>query len=114
MADVVRDYLKSRDYADPVILGGLEGLVRRWESVAESVAAGNAQEWSDYLNDMDGRRILEEAMAIAPAEERALWIERVQTADKKIRPHLKPTKDCLCYSREHHWWYYHEPIGGLF
>jgi len=123
MADVVRDYLQSRNYAEHVIRGGLDGLVRNWEYVAESVAAGETQYRDDYLNDMDGRRILEEAMDVAPAEDKTVWIERVRTADKKIRLHLCPTKECLWgednarkygYSRDRDWWYYLEPVRGLF
>jgi hypothetical protein len=123
MADVVRDYLQSRNYAEPVIRGGLDGLVRNWESVAESVASGESQYRDDYLNDMDGRRILEEAMDVAPDDDKALWVERVRTADEKIRLHLRPTKECLWgednarkygYSRNRDWWYYLEPVRGLF
>jgi hypothetical protein len=78
----------------------------------ESVANGQAQGRDEYVNDMDGRGIREEALAIAPAEERALWM-RVPAAEKKIRTHLKPSKDCLRDSREGHCWYYHEPQGRL-
>jgi hypothetical protein len=123
MNDVVREYLRSKDYADHVIRGGLEGLVRMWEHTVESVATGVAQDRDEYLNDMDGRRILEEALAIAPVEGRALWVERVQAADVKIRPHLKPSQECLWGddnarkygdSRERDWWYYYEPKAGLY
>lgn len=123
MHDVVREYLRSRDYADHVIRGGLEGLVGSWEYTVESVASGAEQCRDDYLNEMDGRRILEEALAIASAEERALWIERARAADEKIWPHLKPSEECLWgddnarkygYSRERDWWYYYEPKSGLY
>ena len=123
MSDIVREYLRSKDYADYVIRDGLEGLVRRWEYVVASVVAGKVQYGDDYLNDMDGRRILEEALAVAPADERSQWAARVQAADDKIRPHLIPSDECIWgddiarkegYSRERDWWYYHSPRAGLF
>lgn len=116
--------MRSRNYADHVIRGGLEGLVLRWEHVVESVAQGKGIvfERDEYLNDMDGRRILEEALQVASTEDSSLWAARVQAADEKIRPHLIPSDECIwgddnarkCgYSREHDWWYYHEPRKGL-
>ena len=122
MSDIVRDYLRSRRYTDHVIRGGLEGLVRMWEHVVASVASGESQDRDDYLNDMDGRRILEEALAVAPAEERSKWAARVQAADDRIRLYLIPTEECLWgddnarkegYSRKRDRWYYHSPKGGL-
>lgn len=112
----------SRDYADHVVRGGLEGLVRTWECVVESVASGREQDNDEYLNDMDGRRILEEALAIASSPERARWVERVRIADERIRPHLVPTEECIWgeanaekygYSRVRDWWHCHRPIAGL-
>jgi hypothetical protein len=118
MADTVRAYLQSRNYADFVVRDGLAGLVRSWERTVTSVVAGEEQEQDDYLNDMDGRRILEEALQVAPAEEQAQWVGRVRIADERIRAKLVPTSECLWgeenaarygYSREHDWWYYHRP-----
>ena len=119
MGDPVRDFLASREYADFVIRDGLPGLVASWEAAVASVAGGEEQYQDDYLNDMDGRRILEEAMAAAPPAERSAWAERVRVADETIRRHLVPTASCLWgeenaakhgYSRDVDWWYYHRPI----
>src|SRR6266571_4266274 len=84
----------------------------------KSVVSGEAQYQDDYLNDMDGRRILEEALQVAPPEERSKWLEHVRTADERIREHLVSTSECIWgeenaakhgYSRERDWWYYHRP-----
>ena len=116
--DVVREYLKAKQCADFVVRDGLEGLVRGWERVAASVAAGEEQFQDDYLNDMDGRRILAEALAIAPSEERGNFDARIAAADKMIRSNLVPTQTCIWgeansvkygYDRERDWWYFHRP-----
>jgi hypothetical protein len=123
MSDKVRDYLTKRGTADHVVRGGLAGLVRAWEQTVESVASGREQCSDDYLNDMDGRDILEGALAAAPPEERAQWAQRVRVADEKIRRCLVPTEACIWgdenarrhgYSRDVQWWYYHRPSGGLY
>jgi hypothetical protein len=118
VTDVVRDYLRSHGYADFVVRDGLAGLVRSWERTVASVAAGEEQYQDDYLNDMDGRRILEEALEVAGPEDRSNWVDRVRVADDTIRGHLVPTNGCIWgddnavkhgYSRERDWWYYHRP-----
>jgi hypothetical protein len=118
MKDVVREYLSAKGYADRVVGGGIPYLVAAWERTAASIVAGKAQDWDDYLDAMDGRRILEEALSIALPEERAKWISRVRAADDQGRAHLVPTEVCIWgeanaekhgYSRERDWWYYHRP-----
>jgi hypothetical protein len=116
--DVVRDFLKAKGCADVVVRDGLEGLVRGWERVAASVAAGEEQFQDDYLNDMDGRQILADALAIATSEERGNVEPRVAVADQLMRSHLVPTQTCIWgdensvkygYDRERDWWYFHRP-----
>ncbi len=118
MMDVVWDYLASQGYADFVVREGLPGLVRRWEASVKWVVSGKSLDEESYRDDMDGRRILEEALNIARPEERAEWTRRVQTADDQIKAHLVPTKDCIWgekvaaeygYNRQRDWWYYHRP-----
>lgn len=118
MDDPVREYLQHRGYADFVVAGGLKGLVDGWERVVDSIVRGEEQFQDDYLNDMDGRRILAEALAVASPAERQRWEARVRAADDRVRPHLVPTAKCLWgeenaarygYTRERDWWYYHRP-----
>lgn len=120
MPDRVRDYLKSRRYADHVVRRGLGGLVENWERTASSVAERKPSYlyYYEYLNDMDGRRILQEALEVASAEARAQFAPRVEEADRVIRKHLVPTDNSICskksterggYNRERDWWYYHRP-----
>jgi hypothetical protein len=116
--DAVRDYLKMKRCADFVVRDGLEGLVRGWERTAASVAAGQEQFQDDYLNDVDGRQILAEALAIAPPDERKSTEARVASADHLIRSHLLPTQACIWgdenaakygYDRARDLWYFHRP-----
>lgn len=118
MSDPVREYLQRQQYADFVVSGGLPWLVSAWERVVESIVRGEEQYEDDYLNDMDGRRILAEALEVAAPDERALWEPRVAAADERVRAHLVPTEECLWgeenaakygYSRDRDWWYYHRP-----
>lgn len=95
VTDIVGEYLRNRGYPDFVVEGGLARLVRSWEATADSVASGKAQDQDEYLNDMDGRRILEEPLGIAPPEERTRWLELVRAIDAKIGPHLVPTVECI-------------------
>lgn len=118
MTDIVRDYLQSKGYADHVIKGGVSRLVERWEYVVSSIARGEKQEYYDYLNDMDGRRILEEVLTIAPKEQIRKFKERVSEADRRAKEHLNEVDKCIWgaatakkwgYASEKEWWYYHVP-----
>jgi hypothetical protein len=69
-----------------------------------------------YLNDMDGRRILEKVMPLAPDQHR--WSQRVREADAAFRRYVVPSEECIWgtqvakkngYSRQRDWWYYHRP-----
>jgi len=116
--DVVRNYLQRLGCPDFVVQGGIARLIERWERVVASVVAGQEQFEDDYLNDMDGRGILEEVLAVAPPIERNLWSDRIAAADQRIRSHLLPTRECIWgkenaqsrgYARERDWWYFHRP-----
>ena len=48
---------------------GMDGLIARWEAIADEVAAGYRLGLDDYLNDLDLRQILAGAVA-AVAETR--------------------------------------------
>lgn len=118
MSDPVRTYLVERGCADFVVQGGLAWLVSAWERTVESLVRGEPQNEDEFLNDVDGRDVLEGAVSAAPERERAVWEARVELADSKVRARLVPTNECLWgsevaaargYSREREWWYYHRP-----
>ncbi len=117
--DPVRDFLRQRGCPEHVIRGGLEKLVENWESVVESVKKGYPLGLDDYLNDLDGRQLLEEAMPVASREERKLCAERVRRADNVMQTLVKPAGMCLWgdkvarkegWTAEKNWWYFTQPI----
>lgn len=118
MPDPVRAYCRTKGYAAHVVQGGMPYLVESWERVVESVVSGEVQFQDDYLNDMDGRRILEEALAVASPKQKAQFSERIAAADQRFLAVAVPTKECIWgdenavkhrWKREKQWWYFHRP-----
>jgi hypothetical protein len=119
--DPVRDFLGKKGCPEPVLDGGLPGLVENWEQVVEAVRKGYALTLDDYLNDLDGRQMIEEALQLAPEAEREKMRERVGRADKKMRGLIEPAGKCLWGSEvaeaegwtpEKNWWYFRRPQKG--
>lgn len=121
MGDPVRDYLRSKSYAKHVVEGGLEYLLSSWEAVAASVAGREPQQYDEYLNDADGRRILSEVLTRAPpANMTAQYRERIEDADRLAMTGLVPASECIWgksiasrrgWHRDRDWWYYHRPAA---
>jgi len=117
--DPVREFLKQRGAAEHIVQGGLDGLVEAWENVVESVKRGYKLGLDDYLNDMDGRQLLAEALPLANSKQ--AYIDRVRRADESIRQLVKPVGRCLwgeknaknyAWSAEKNWWYFAIPINA--
>jgi hypothetical protein len=118
MNDPVPEYCRRRGYAERVIEGGMRYLVESWEHVVESVVNGEIQFQDDYLNDMDGRQILEEVVTVATSEQKAEFFDRIEIADRRFLAVAVPTEDCIWgdanarkygWTRETHWWYFYRP-----
>jgi hypothetical protein len=101
------------------VRGGLPGLVESWERVVESVKRGYSLGRDDYLNDMDGRQLLDEALKLAKPDQ--AYIERVRRADESMRRLVKPITHSLWgernakehgWSAEKNWWYFAVPINA--
>ena len=117
--DPVREFLKRRGAPEHVVNGGLAGLVQTWERVVESVKRGYNLGLDDYLNDMDVRQLIHEALALAPSEQ--AYLERVRRADEAIKRLLKPLGRSLWgeknaaergWSAENNWWYFAIPVNA--
>jgi len=117
--DPVRDFLRKRGCAEHIVKGGLRGLVENWESVVGSVKQGYHLGLDDYLNDLDGRQLLEEALAITPREQKEECLDRVRRADELMKTLVKPAGKCLWgdevaetegWTAGKHWWYFTRPI----
>jgi hypothetical protein len=116
--DPVRDYLRQSGAPYSVVAQGLRGLVENWERVVEQVVDGYPLTLDDYLNDMDGRQLLQNALDLAPDEVRGAFLPRVLDADTRIRQNLVPAGRCLWGSivaeeeqwiDEVNWWYFERP-----
>ena len=118
-ADPVRQFLRERGAAAHVIHGGLEGLLRGWEQTVEAVRDGYPLDTlDDYLNDLDGRQILAEALAVAPPEDAERMRRRLAAADARFGSLVEPTARCLWGDRaaaahgwapDRSWWYWRRP-----
>jgi len=118
MIDSVREYCLKKGYARHVIAGGLEGIVADWERTVAETVEGYRLEFEDYLNDMDGRSILEEVLAVASEEQKQNVQARIGSADALFVAHTVSSSQCVWgehteakhgYSREKDWWYYRVP-----
>ncbi len=116
--DPVRDYLRRSGAPYSVVAQGLRGLVENWERVVAQVLQGYNLTLDDYLNDMDGRQLLENALELAPEEVRNAFLPRVHDADMQIRLNLVPAGRCLWggivaddegWTEERNWWYFERP-----
>lgn len=116
--DPVRDYLRRSGAPHSVVTRGLRGLVENWERVVQQVLEGYPLTLDDYLNDMDGRQLLANALELAPAEVRDAFLPRVAEADRVVRLHLTPAARCLWggivaaeegWDPEVQWWYFEKP-----
>ncbi len=117
--DPVREFLARRGCPEDVVSGGLQGLVADWERSVQQVEAGYPLGLDDYLNDLDGRQLLEDALDVASDIERVTATSRIQAADARMRSGVRPVDECLWGSRvaaaegwtpERNWWYFSVPL----
>lgn len=116
--DPVREYLRKSGAPYSVVTQGLRGLVENWERVVAQVVEGYPLTLDDYLNDMDSRQLLANALELAPDEVRDAFLPRVHDADLRIRLNLVTAGRCLWggivaaeegWDAERHWWYFEKP-----
>lgn len=116
--DPVRELLARRGAPEHVVEAGLAGLVDQWEHVVDDVEDVYPLGLDDYLDDVDGRQLLDEALAVAPSAERAAVVERVKAADERMRALVRPAGRCLWgidmaeqhdWTPDRNWWYFTQP-----
>ncbi len=117
-SEAVRALLRSKGCADETADAGLEGLVGDWERTVREVSWGYPLGLDDYLNDLDVRQLLEEALEVALAAEREAVGPRIRAADALMRSLVAPREDCLWgeavaaregWTAERNWWYFSVP-----
>jgi hypothetical protein len=116
--DAVTRFLKGRGVPDDVVESGLEGLVRAWERTDSQVRAGYPLGLDDYLNDVDGRQLIEEAVSAAPDALTETLRRRIEAADVAIQQAIVPADECLWgdeladregWTAGDNWWYFGLP-----
>ncbi len=116
--DPVGEFLRKRGCPEHVVRGGLRGLAESWEEVVRSVEEGYSLGLDDYLNDMDGRQLLEETLVVVPAEVKKTCFKRIRQADAKMRTLVRPAGRCLWgdetarqegWTAKKNWWYFSIP-----
>lgn len=113
----VRHYLEARGCADFVVSGGLKGLLDRWDAVAASVENGYDGLLDEYLNDMDLRDILEDALDVASIPDDSPVRQRVATADSRVKGATVPcgpvwgreVAESEAMDPAVQWWYFVRP-----
>ena len=118
--DPIRDFLRQQGQPYAIIANGLQGLVENWERVVRLVVAGYPYGLDDYLNDIDCRQLLENALELAPLDMRTIVAARMTEADRLIRPVLTLAARCVWggitaenegWSAEKNWWYFSVPVS---
>jgi hypothetical protein len=116
--ETVREFLRRRGCPDTVVARGLTGLLESWERTVEAVGRGYPYGLDDYLNDIDGRQLIEDAWGAASDVERVRIEARLAAADEKLRALTEVGQRCLWggdvanyhgWSREKNWWYWSVP-----
>ena len=116
--DPVREFLEARGCPEHVVEGGLDGLLEQWENAVDDVAETYPLGLDDYLDDMDGRELIEGALEVAAAEVRRAVLKRLHKADQRIKELLVPAGRCLWgsdmaeqhdWTPQRNWWYFMQP-----
>lgn len=114
--DPVRDRLKELGASEHIVSGGLDGLVKKWESIVESISTGYKWDLDEYLNDIDVRQLLEDVITRI-ADVSPVLLERINAADELMRRSTKASK-CIWgeqaahkegWTPEKNWWYFVVP-----
>ncbi len=115
--EVVRPYLEARGCADFLVSGGLSGLLNEWQRVATSLEKGYDGLLDEYLNDMDLRDILEDALDVASVAEDAPVRHRVEQLDARVKAVTVPcgpiwgreVAESEAMDPALQWWYFVRP-----
>jgi hypothetical protein len=116
----ITEFLRRQGYADHVVREGVEGLVVSWERVAVRLAQGDPAYVSrdEYLNDMDGRRIIRECLELFAKLIPAELVRRVKKSDSDFVGATVEAEQCIWgeqnershgYTRGKDWYYYRKP-----
>jgi len=118
----LEEFLRGEGASDRVVQGGLDVLLAGWERTVGSVESGYSAGYEDYLNDLDGRQLLAQALERVTADQAAVVASRLAALDDRMRAATTPVARCLWglivaeeerWNLEANWWYYARPRAGL-
>lgn len=116
--DPVAKFLRSRGCPPFVVDGGIERLLGKWEAVAAALSATWTFGLEDWLNDLDGRRMLDEIAAAVPGAVGGKAGERMRAADALFTRRTREVAQCLWgpkaaaqlgITAAQQWWYFRVP-----
>jgi len=116
--DAVRRFLRERGCPDDVISGGVPGLIADWERAVELVVTGYPLGLDDYLNDLDGRQLIEDALELIPSAERERVRGQLRALDERMKSRVSMADECLWgdavadaegWTPDRNWWYFSLP-----
>ena len=116
--DPVREFLAGRGAPEDVVSSGLDGLVAEWERTVRQIESGYPLGLDDYLNDLDGRQLLEDVLEVAAEVARDTATKRLEIADARARRNVRWVDECLWgarvadregWTRDGNWWYFAVP-----
>jgi hypothetical protein len=114
--DQVRKRLEELGASQTVVNDGLNGLLKKWESIAAEIAEGYKLDRDSYVNDLDVRQLIEEVVTAVPGLPPEL-VARIGQADALTKSSTMASK-CVWgedvarregWTKEKNWWYYLVP-----
>lgn len=117
----LEEFLRGEGASDLVVQGGLDMLLAGWERTVAAVEAGYGAGYEEYLNDLDGRQLLAQALERVTPDQAAVVGARLEALDQRMRASTTPVARCLWgmivadeegWSPGANWWYYARPRTG--
>ena len=115
----VRKHCVERGFSPNVSNGGFAYLLRSWKQTVDEIEDGYYALFDEYVNDMDGRRIISDLLPLACMKEKAEVEEVLPPLDLRFFNATHPVDACILgediaakrsYRQDLDWWYYRTPI----
>ena len=113
----VSAFLAEAGYSQSIQEKGLVGLLKDWSETVKQVESGWTLTWEDYVNEIDGRRILDEVVKRVPQA------AAPQLLQLDLRFRASTTLGVCIWGEDiakdegwdsfQHWYYYRHPKGGF-
>jgi hypothetical protein len=118
--DIIKDAMRGK--SELVQRDGLNYLIPSWaRNVASADSEDNMDEW---LNDLDGRKIIDEILELLTEQEKAIMRRELEPIDQLFARKTFETNECVWgetnersngYNRIKNWYYYrlNQPLYEL-